>query len=123
MSQPSRSMSVWPARSAGCASAIELEILRPSSPWPAARSTHGVPPRARAFAIEARSVSASGAAAAANAYAVTYMDLRRQQGVNDANRAAQLLLSKVVELQHQLDAATGPTSAARREVLTSQQSA
>jgi succinoglycan biosynthesis transport protein ExoP len=58
--------------------------------------------------VRVRSTKASEAAADANTYARTYIDVRRQQAIDDFLSAGQQVQAKIVDLQRQMDAL--PTS-------------
>jgi capsular exopolysaccharide synthesis family protein len=58
------------------------------------------------IAIRATSTDAARSAKVANAYAQAYVDVRREQAVNDLLAAAKQIQDQVSQLQHQIDVAT-----------------
>jgi capsular exopolysaccharide synthesis family protein len=76
--------------------------------------------------VSVRSTKASQAAADANSYATTYLEVRRAQAVGDFLNAGQEVQAKIVDLQHQIEALppslrTDPNVDAPRQALEQQQ--
>ena len=79
------------------------------------------------IAVSVRGTNASRAAKDANTYAQTYLDTRRKQTVDDLLSAGQEVQSRIVDLQHQIDAIPLPlgpnqTVDPQRQSLEQQQS-
>jgi non-specific protein-tyrosine kinase len=89
----------------------EIEVLESQPVQDAVRAKLGAAPEVSArgigqtdvIEIRAESTDAKRAADVANAYATAYIDVRRQQAVDDVLAAAQQIQGKIADLQRQLD--------------------